>query len=584
MRSCLVLVLTLLFSALALGSEPADAAPLLLPIDQLPKEDEVGFFEKQVAYLVTAVPKILMILLNIQDINTLVFAENEWVYKTFPTKIWDSAASFYNNVQNLSGYLLVIAFVCWGGIMLFRHFSAEDRLTARDMQEGVFIYVGGLLTGSFIFKIVFGINTFLILWAKSGLISNNIPTDMKFLDLAIALQNTPSLGGAILFFLIVFSIGTLNYQYALRMLVLVVLIILFPAAAYASIYPWSRRALDIWMREFASQVLENGGHALAFALFLVLMKNGANNWTLFAFLGGLPHLSSLVRILLGAPISGGGPVSSALGTMLGGGSMMSMMLMAGALKGGGGAGALGGFAFGGNTGGASVPNMSTGGDLGLSNMSGGLGLGMNGLDKAAPMLTKAAKIGAVGAAGMAGAMALGAMTGTPSGAMLGTALGAKGGQWLRNEFKSSGQSTPPPRSLPTPPSGQFSPSSTPDPSNTGTQGEPQTDLISGAEMRSQLSVPAPLPTTIPGFDEVGMEFSQEPVTGDMLRNSLTSPTTTQPAPVPTSPNNVTPSFSQGSQVVTRDMLIQSLTQPQSPSSESTSKAFQLTPPTKPPME
>lgn len=430
-------VLMLLFGANEAHAETDTSK--ILNLEELPTEDEISFFERTVAALITAVPNTLIKVLGMQDIDTLVFGKNGLVHSTFTNGFWNIASTYFSMAEQLTGALLLIAFTAWGLIFQLRAANPISRANFHEMMEGVLIFVGAMMTASFIIDTIFTVNHYIVRFAMSVLTRYNIPTDMKFLDLVVALQNTPSVGGALIFLLVVVSIGILNYQYAFRMLALVFMMALFPGAAYASIYPWSRKAMDTWLREFVALVFENAGHALAFSIFLAAIHNGASNWVLFAFLFGFPQLASMIRIVVGAPTFGTMTnVGGNLGTMFGGGSMVSMQRLVQNMKGTAIQNQMSRVAS--VAGQSTLANSSSatpsGGSLaaegttlspGIAMRSGGLGFAgspnFGGLVKDG--LKTGAKVAVYGTAGVAGALVTGALSGNPGTVMAGFEMGVR---------------------------------------------------------------------------------------------------------------------------------------------------------------
>lgn len=171
----------------------------------------------------------------------------------------------------------------------------------REMVRNVLIYVVGIYLGTFLFEIVFTINSAFILLATEWLKAVGIDPKTDILALFVELSDTLNLGHALLFLVVAVGVGVLNYQYALRSVTILYLIFYFPICAYRSVFPGAQKSLDIWFREFCAQVFQQGGHALAFAGLLVLLKYDASVWWLFAILFGMPTLSQFVRMAIGAP-------------------------------------------------------------------------------------------------------------------------------------------------------------------------------------------------------------------------------------------------------------------------------------------
>jgi hypothetical protein len=284
--------------------------------DEIEKQDDTGYMEEMLAEIIVAIPKFLVEVLHLQDMDELIFgAGSDKIMGTFDEEVWNVTSDFYNVFMEASNYLLVFAVVVWGYLIIFRGSSAQGQSVISEMAKGILIYVFGIYLAGYIFDIVFEANAIIIELAKSGLEKTTgwNPEDFKMLTMFE--MSTESVPEALLLLFIAFSIGLLNFQYAVRMVVLMFLIIIFPLCAYASIFPGAQKTLDTWFREFCSQVFTQSGHALAYALFLSLLYSHTSFWILIAFLISMPTVSGMIRIVFGAPGAGTFGGGSGLGSL-----------------------------------------------------------------------------------------------------------------------------------------------------------------------------------------------------------------------------------------------------------------------------
>jgi len=287
--------------------------------DEIDESNDTGYMEEMLAEIIVAIPNFMVEVLELQDFDELIFGANsDKIMGTFDEDLWNVTSDYYNVFMEASNWLLVFAVMVWAYIIMFQGSSAQGQTLITDMAKGIIIYVFGIYLAGYIFDIVFEANAIVIELAKSGLEKTTGWSPEEFKVLTMFVMSTESVPEALLLMFIAFSVGMLNFQYAVRTVVLMFLIIIFPLCAYASVFPGSQKTLDTWFREFASQVFTQGGHALAYALFLSLLNTHSSFWILVAFLVSMPTVSGMIRMVFGAP--GAGTVGGGFGL----GSMLAM--------------------------------------------------------------------------------------------------------------------------------------------------------------------------------------------------------------------------------------------------------------------
>ncbi|MDT3417183.1 hypothetical protein QO009_003078 [Brevibacillus aydinogluensis] len=325
-----------------------------------PEYEGPGVFEKMVADFVMGIPDFLIRFIGLKDINELVFGYNQdagTVYGIFPSNLWNSINNMYSTQGELIGYGLVIAISIWVFLMIFRAGSPMSQMTARDMINGFMIFLGSMYFSSYLFQIIFGINTFLIRvgytalsehFAKIGLES---PMEFTFLTLlayalggietAAGIAGTATFGGglagayfamttgaavlpfaaagigigfALLLLIAVCFVAVFNFQYVNRMIGIAAHIALFPSVAYASVFPATRMAFDTWFRSMLSLTLSQGLQALFLGLTYPAILSDSNSFPkvimIFAMIIGLLAAPGFTTLILGGP---GGIASSMFG-------------------------------------------------------------------------------------------------------------------------------------------------------------------------------------------------------------------------------------------------------------------------------
>ncbi|WP_139490085.1 hypothetical protein [Brevibacillus dissolubilis] len=262
---------------------PADSAPL-------PEQEQPSYFEQLAAQAIMWLPNFVIRTFGLKDINELVFGLNQepgTVYGLFLPSMWRSIHDAYSLQYSLLGYLLVIAISVWCFLLVFRAGSPMAQMSVREMTNGFAIYIGAMWLGSYLFQIIFAVNTFLVKLGYVMMMEHfqqlGLPAHLSFMDIvAYALGSTTTIGTAgmagayfallsgsgfgagmamVLAVLVIF-IAFFNFQYAMRTAGLGFLMVLFPMAAYSSIFPGSRMSFDLWLRTFLALTLVQGLEAV----------------------------------------------------------------------------------------------------------------------------------------------------------------------------------------------------------------------------------------------------------------------------------------------------------------------------------
>lgn len=274
--------------------------------------------------------------------------EKASIYNTFTPSTWKIIDTFYEIVRGTIIYLLVVALAIWGFLFVFRSESTLGQYNIGEMLKGFVTFFVLMLGMSYFIELFFTVNDLMVKWAKSVVGSFNLSNGVKitadgvsFLNIILAATGTKvysetnlvlgTIALLVILLIMVVIIGLINYQYAVRMVSIGILIIIYPIVAFASIFPARQKAFDLWAREFASQVFMNGAHAIIWAFFLLLLYNKASFWILIPMLFSIPALTSLVRIMFGAQMPSG--TLGAVGGAMGAGTVMAVTSMVRSLQG-----------------------------------------------------------------------------------------------------------------------------------------------------------------------------------------------------------------------------------------------------------
>lgn len=328
-------------------------------------DNKPTYGESFVADIVLAVPKFILNVLGAKDISFLVFQREElsgniqvksdseettdmldksrtdFILGIFPEKYFDGIAIFYDGIEDIIYIPLFVLMVIAGLILLFNNFGADSRTTFKDYLLGFVFVVLCLRFGHLIWGFIVDLNFIIVDLVWVVLKENNINVG-PFLETIWGntedVLNVKSLGLAILVFVATMMTFVLNYQYAMRMITLSVLIVIFPIIILSVIFPTRRESALIWFHEFTSNVMMQSAHAIAIGMFMALrhfIDDTVSFWILCAFMFGLPAVSTLVQRIVGGitgvqsnAVAGGG-MGGNIASAMGMSALMNMSRMVG---------------------------------------------------------------------------------------------------------------------------------------------------------------------------------------------------------------------------------------------------------------
>ncbi|MDP4086584.1 MAG: hypothetical protein Q8934_18550 [Bacillota bacterium] len=265
----------------------------------------------------------------------------------FPEKYFNGIAIFYDTFNKLLPIPMVVLMALVGLLLLLSNFSSEQRSNVKTYFAGFIYLVLAMRFGTIFIKILFSINYFFVDLVYSILSSNGIHIG-RFVDTIWGDKNgfdtitsQGGLGIALLVFCATFMTFLLNYQYAIRMIMLSIMILLFPVVIIGLIFPSKRQAFALWVSEVVSQIYVQTAHAIALGLFFYMRHymQDISFWIIIAYFFGLPMIVGVVQkfmnSLWGIP-SGGNSMMNGLNAMTGVAALMSAGRMVSSLRGKGG--------------------------------------------------------------------------------------------------------------------------------------------------------------------------------------------------------------------------------------------------------
>lgn len=315
--------------------------------EYLEEQESPSYGERFVTSLIMSPINLALDLFGARDVSYLIFQQPELdtilglgdndeegggsntseslVFGVFPNTYFDGVAMFYDEIRNLLPVPIVIIMTFAGLVLLVSNFRSEARSKFKDYITGLIFVVLCLRFGHLLWGFIFDINYFLVNFVWKTLEKHNIPAG-KFLntiwgDNLSGIIDQATLGIAILAFIAIFMTFVLNYQYALRMIVLSILIIIFPLVVLGAVFPSRREGLNLWFHEFTSQVFMQSAHAFALGMFFYMRFHlgDISFWVLCAYFFGLPTVTSLVQRVVGTftGVQTSGGVSGGMGSAMG---------------------------------------------------------------------------------------------------------------------------------------------------------------------------------------------------------------------------------------------------------------------------
>ena len=254
----------------------------------------------------------------------------------FPEPFFKAVTILYTAFQFLLPIPLVMMLIIMAIMHMINSGTVQGRGKIKDYVQAFVVAIVTIRFGAYIWTGIIQLNQFLVKLIWAHMLQAGVQPAF-FMDMIwgsgkqgfTAVTQMGSLGMAILLILAAMMVLSMNYQYTMRIIILGLLIIIFPIAATLSIFPPFRQSLQMWFKEFVSNVILQLAHALALGGFFITlitpgMAGGVSFWLMLAYFAGMPTIAGLIREMLGIQGGGGSRVMNGLGAMTGIASMAAM--------------------------------------------------------------------------------------------------------------------------------------------------------------------------------------------------------------------------------------------------------------------
>lgn len=345
------LVSFLLVFILAISTSPVfaetDLSNMLGTEEEIAElNQEVDYGESFTASIVKGLARGIMNVFHLQDPNTLIFQrtpvdENgNYVLSDGEIPVEDMIHGLFTQSEimgmvSLQGYILefipyalILILLAIALLLLKQSFFGDPMAYAKSSLEGIIFGAIMFSFSLYLVDLLFKTNTFAV-----DVFWDMIPEAMRgvdFLDIMFK-PSSKSLIHALTGLYGVITIGTFNFQYAMRHFMLYGLIGLLPIVSIVSIIPERREALIMAFKEIASGIFTNAGHAGAFSIFIPYLYYAHNIWAVFAGLAGINTMAMFIRMMFGLEGLNNNTNAGRVGNMMGLGSIVGMTALVGTL-------------------------------------------------------------------------------------------------------------------------------------------------------------------------------------------------------------------------------------------------------------
>lgn len=244
---------------------------------------------------------------------------------TFTQHEWDAINKFYSKMNDFVPLGLVLAFVLLGMFYWYITTVPSAQITLRQVFGGAVMAVAAIWLAGYMIGFLFDLNRLAIGQFYSVVQDKISETGFSFLTAFVSFEKDGYLGGALLFLVAILCIAVINFQYAMRKVVIALLIVLLPLVAVVSVV--RREVLSTWFKELCANIYIQAGHAAVLAFIIALsispQKSSTGStilmtsdfWLSLVALIGLIPIAGMIRRMFGAePISGlGAGLASGLG-------------------------------------------------------------------------------------------------------------------------------------------------------------------------------------------------------------------------------------------------------------------------------
>jgi hypothetical protein len=259
------------------------------------------------------------------------------VYGVFDSGMFQAIDIFYTASSRYAPLIFVMAIVVIGLYIAYFGGDARSRIGAKDYMLGLILGIVALIYGPYLWDLIFAVNYTITDGVWALMLDHNIYVD-NFLNMVWGnmgfedFTSNRTLATAGIGLSASMMTATLNFQYAMRLIFLAILFSSFPLVCGGSVFPRYRDSLNIWWTEVTSNVFMDAIHAVALGVFFMSIhyRSDLSIWIFLAYFLGMGSIVALIRRVFkidGAHNHMGG-VLGGLGSMMGIGSLMSLVGMA----------------------------------------------------------------------------------------------------------------------------------------------------------------------------------------------------------------------------------------------------------------
>ncbi|GIO42302.1 hypothetical protein [Paenibacillus apis] len=312
------------------------------------EDNKPGLMERTLSDVLIGAANFLIKAFGMKDVTLLVFGKNpdptsdgflqggdagdlrsELYLGTLSEGMMNAVDAIYTTFERFIPYPVVIALLLMAFLLLWHGYTGEGRTKAKDYATA---FVVGLLSvrfGVYLWKFIASIVSWFtdLIWAvmvdyglNPGLFLNTVwGTGEAGYDDMVSYRGFVV---AVLVLLAAFMTAKLNYDYTIRSINLMLLLVTFVACCILTLFPRYRNALQTWWDQFVANMILPCAHALAIGLFFLLLyfsSDGVSNWVIVAYLFGFSSIQNLVQRLLGTE-----QPDSKMGKALGFGTLLMM--------------------------------------------------------------------------------------------------------------------------------------------------------------------------------------------------------------------------------------------------------------------
>lgn len=311
------------------------------------EDNKPGLMERTLSDVLIGAANFLIKKFNMKDVTLLVFGKNPETSNdgflqggdeglrsnlylgVFSEGMMDAIDAIYTTLEHFIPYPIFIALILMAFLLLWHGYTGEGRTKAKDYATAFVVGLISLRFGIYLWKFIATIVSWFtdLIWAvmvdyglRPGLFLNTIwGTGEAGYDDMVSYRGFVV---AVLVLLAALMTAKLNYDYTMRSINLMILLVTFVVCCMLTLFPRYRNALQTWWDQFVANMILPVAHALALGLFFFLLyfsSDGVSNWVIVAYLFGFSSIQSLVQRLLGTE-----QPDSKMGRALGFGTLLAM--------------------------------------------------------------------------------------------------------------------------------------------------------------------------------------------------------------------------------------------------------------------